>query len=168
MKVGIISGTFDPVHAGHLAMAHLALNDLGLNEVWFLPERSPRNKQNVTGYIHRLNMLQLATSHDNSIKITETEHSAHSLDTLRELKNNNEFYILVGADVVVNNWHQIDEIKKLARIVTFGRNGEDADLQFDHPASSKTIREQIANNRQPDNLNQKVLDYIYEHNLYQS
>lgn len=164
MKVGIISGTFDPVHDGHIAIAQLAINNLGLDEVWFMPERSPRSKQNVTSYDHRLKMLNLVAG--SKVKILEAEHSSHSIDTLRALKDKNDFFILVGADVDIRNWHKIDEIRQLASIITFGRNGRVADIQFNNPASSKNIREQIAANKKPDNLNQKVLEYIYEHKIY--
>lgn len=166
MKVAIISGTFDPVHNGHVEMAKLAASKLELDEVWFLPERLPRNKLGVTSYEHRLSMLNLVA--EDGIKVMEANQDSHSIDTLRSLSDEHRFFVIVGADVDTSTWQSIDEIEQHAEIITFGRNGHQADIQFEHPASSKTIRDQISNNKNPFNLDNKVLEYIHEHKLYES
>lgn len=176
MKIGIISGTFDPVHEGHLAMAQLAMNDIGLNEVLFLPEKFPRNKQKVTDYKHRVQMLGLVVKNKHRFFVVGVSQDSHNLETLKEVTKhyhedtNHELFLLVGADVAkqMQSWDNIGQIQNLAKVVSIGRNGEEADLNFENDASSKTIREQIANGHRPKNLDEKVLEYIYEHKLYKS
>ena len=70
-KVGIFSGTFDPVHAGHIAFALEAMESAGLDKVYFLPESMPRRKSGVTHYAHRLAMLELALKPYNKLSILE-------------------------------------------------------------------------------------------------
>ncbi|HVI69805.1 MAG TPA: adenylyltransferase/cytidyltransferase family protein, partial [Magnetospirillaceae bacterium] len=62
-RVGVFSGTFDPVHRGHLAFALSAQKRAQLDTVVFLPEHSPRGKIAVGSFTHRLEMLRLATKH---------------------------------------------------------------------------------------------------------
>jgi len=176
MRVGLISGTFDPIHDGHIAIAQLSFNSLKLDEVWFLPEKSPRNKQNVTDYQHRVDMLDLAIEHKPRMKIVEVSQDSHNLDTLEEVTEHyqeniaHDFFMLFGTDVVrqMQSWQNLTQLETLAKVISIGRNGEAADVTFSHPASSKTIREQISESRHPENLNEKVLEYIYEYKLYQT
>ena len=73
MRIGVYSGTFDPVHNGHLALAQAALIEAELDRVLFIPEALPRGKTQVTALEHRVRMLELATA----------DHLAYSVITLR-------------------------------------------------------------------------------------
>ena len=68
-RVGILSGSFDPVHKGHIAFAIDAMKQAKLDEVYFLPEVKPRRKPGVSHVSHRIAMLQIATRPYEKIKI---------------------------------------------------------------------------------------------------
>jgi len=171
MKIGLLSGTFDPVHSGHVAMAYRAIDDLALEQVWLLPEEQPRNKADVTPYRHRVAMLKIVVSDSPNLQVIEVERPVHSVALLREFSigTPHDFYILVGSDIAdtIDQWEEIDEIRKLAKIITVGRGDERADIDLGHPASSAQVRKQLVDGIQPADIDPRVLDYIHEHNLYQ-
>ena len=172
MKIGLLSGTFDPVHFGHITIASLAQDELELDNIWLMPEEKPRGKQNVTPYQHRLAMLTIVVQDSPYLEVIEVDDSEHSVETLRSLSamSTNDYYILVGGDVAdsINSWKDIDEIRKLAKIVIIGRDSQKADITLQHPASSKDIRKQLAEDKNPPYLDPRVLEYIHEHELYQN
>lgn len=172
MKIGLLSGTFDPVHFGHITIASLAHDELSLDQIWLMPEEKPRGKQNVTPYHHRLAMLMIVAQDSPYLEVIEVDDEEHSVETLRSLSamSTNDYYILVGGDVAdsINSWKDIDEIRKLAKIVVIGRDSQKADITLRHPASSKDIRKQLAEDKSPPYLDPRVLEYIHEHDLYQS
>ncbi len=171
MKIGLLSGTFDPVHFGHITVASLALDELDLDQIWLMPEERPRGKQNVTPYEHRLAMLTIIAQDNSSLEVIEVDEEEHSIESLRSLSamNTNDYYILVGGDVAdkIRDWKDIDEIRKLAQIIIIGRDSQKADITLEHPASSKDIRKQLAEGKNAPYLDRRVLEYIHEHGLYQ-
>ena len=171
MKIGLLSGTFDPVHFGHITVASLALDELDLDQIWLMPEERPRGKQNVTPYEHRLAMLTIIAQDNSALEVIEVDEEEHSIETLRSLSamNTNDYFILVGGDVAddLDSWENIDEIKQLAKIVIIGRDRQKADITLKHPASSKIIRKQLAEGKNAPYLDPRVLEYIHEHGLYQ-
>lgn len=104
MKVGIFSGTFDPVHAGHIAFALETVRQAGLDSVYFLPEQQPRRKQGVTHYAHRLAMLRLALRPYRKLRILELPDRQFTVrSSWPRLKNrfeSNEIHMLVGSDML--------------------------------------------------------------------
>ena len=171
MKIGLLSGTFDPVHFGHITVASLAQDELGLDQIWLMPEVRPRGKQNVTPYHHRLAMLIIVAQDSPYLEVIEVDDEEHSIETLRSLSamNTNDYFILVGGDVAdkIDDWNEIDEIRKLAQIIIIGRDSQKADITLKHPASSKVIRKQLAEGKNAPYLDPRVLEYIHEHGLYQ-
>ncbi len=103
-KIGIFSGTFDPVHAGHITFALKALERSSLDQVIFIPESLPRRKEGVTHYAHRLAMLDLALKPHKSLKVLELPDKQFSvqktLPRLKKIFSNDELYILIGSDMV--------------------------------------------------------------------
>ncbi|MBA2279548.1 adenylyltransferase/cytidyltransferase family protein [Candidatus Saccharibacteria bacterium] len=103
-KVGIFSGTFDPVHGGHIAFALEALQLAGLSSVYFLPEAVPRRKEGVTHYAHRIAMLRLALKPYKQLRMLELADKQFSVNkTLPKLKKRFEgkqLYLLTGSDMV--------------------------------------------------------------------
>lgn len=108
MKVGILGGTFDPVHKGHLALAETALDQLGLNKVLFVPARDPwmkTGKRRVTAVKHRLAMLELALSGKPRFEIStvdlERPGKTYAVDTVavvkKALPKGSRVYFIVGA-----------------------------------------------------------------------
>lgn len=104
-KIGIFSGTFDPVHAGHIAFALEAMESAGLDKVYFLPESMPRRKSGVTHYAHRLAMLNLALKPYDKLGILELPDKQFSVSkTLPRLKAklpDSELFMLIGSDMLM-------------------------------------------------------------------
>src|SRR5437899_2632218 len=87
MKIGILSGTFDPIHKGHLALAKAALNEAKLDKVYIVIEQAPRNKQNVTDYVQRRAMVEIALRDYPNIELLELPSKQFSVaQTLPEIQ----------------------------------------------------------------------------------
>lgn len=107
MKIGILGGTFDPVHRGHLAIAEAARESLALAEVYFVPTaQTPLKEGTISMAEHRVQMVHLAIAGHTYFKLStvEIERSGTSftVDTLAELRDKlgaeNELYYIIGQD----------------------------------------------------------------------
>ncbi len=108
MKIGIMGGTFDPIHIGHLLLGQFAYEDFGLDEIWFLPNGNPPHKQTGEGKkaLHnRIEMVRLAIQEKPYFKLClheakETEHSYtyRTMQELNDLYPEHKFYFILGAD----------------------------------------------------------------------
>jgi nicotinate-nucleotide adenylyltransferase len=185
-KIGILGGTFDPPHFGHLLIASEVLHSLQLSEIWFIPNQIPPHKQSehFTESQHRLNMLKLAIKDNQQFKVNtielEREGPSYTYDTLRLLLEEfpeYEFYFIIGADMIeyLPRWHQIDEIIKLVTFVGVKRAGfktssiypvtEVEIPQFE--VSSTMLRKRLRINGNTDYLlPENVKRYIEENHLY--
>ena len=116
-QIGIMGGTFNPVHLAHLSMAEQVRKQLHLDEIWFIPNNTPPHKK-IAGNIStkdRCAMLELAT-HDNPhfhVKLFEIMRggTSYMVDTLRYLKRRaprNQYYLIMGSDEVndFENWRE--------------------------------------------------------------
>lgn len=138
-RLGIMGGTFDPIHYGHLVAAQQSLDDLALDAVVFMPSGRPAFKldKHVTDAEDRYNMTFLATSDNpkffSSRFEVEREGVTYTADTLKLMREiypeNVEFYFITGADAVAEivTWHDADTIARLARFVGATRPGYDLD-----------------------------------------
>lgn len=142
MKIGILGGTFDPVHLGHLKIADTALQQLGLDRVLFLPAGQPWLKadKDITPAVHRKAMVEVAIANYEKFELSilelEREGATYSVDTLelihRTIEKGTELYFLLGWDSLIQlpQWNKPDRIIKLCRIVAFTRSRmEPPDLQ---------------------------------------
>ncbi|GAA3407606.1 nicotinate-nucleotide adenylyltransferase [Paenibacillus hodogayensis] len=138
MKVGIMGGTFDPIHQGHLLAAERAREEAGLDEVWFMPTNTPPHKPNApkATAAQRLDMVKAAIARDPHFREETTEirrgGTSYTVDTVRELKERHpdiDFYYIIGADMVqyLPNWTRIDELVKMITFVGLARPGYSAD-----------------------------------------
>lgn len=115
-RIGIYSGTFDPVHAGHVSFALQALEAGKLDAVYFLPERRPRTKQGVEHFAHRVAMLKRATRPHRRLHVLELEDISFSIKTtLPRLKKRfakAQLVFLMGSDVVqhVPTWPNANQL----------------------------------------------------------
>lgn len=178
-KIGIFSGTFDPIHHGHLTFAKVAADEVSLDKVYFLIEPEPRNKQAVTDYNHRQAMLQLAIKNQPALDLLEVSTKQFDLEhTLPELQsrfNEDQLYLLMGSEVnSLSNWPGIDKVSKLSFIIA-ARSDHSLPkvpshiqyrmLRSELPAISSS---QIRNN--PNKATkltvQSVAGYIHQHKLY--
>jgi nicotinate-nucleotide adenylyltransferase len=184
--IGILGGTFDPVHNAHLEMARAALENLSLQNILFIPTGSPNYYRNgpVASAEHRLAMLRLALGSEPRYRIDERElapgASGYTVDTLKslrvELGPKAALYFLMGSDQFkkLPSWHRPEELRKLARIALFARPGfetGDEDVQIvpmrSMPISASDIRQRAARGENiaamvPSN----VANYIRTHQLY--
>ncbi|MCF6092905.1 nicotinate-nucleotide adenylyltransferase [Microaerobacter geothermalis] len=141
-KVGLMGGSFNPVHVAHLVVMEQACHQLGLDEGWFLPSNHPPHKDEseMASGEHRLKMLRRAISTHPKWKICllefEREGPSFTVDTMDELNRRYpdiQFYFILGGDMVeyLSHWHRIDELKKMVRFVGTQRPG----FTLDHGVS---------------------------------
>lgn len=133
-KLGILGGTFNPVHQGHLILAQDALEHFGLNRVLFIPCAQPPHKapNSLAAAKHRLAMLRAAVADNPRFEIStiELERSGPSftietLKTLRETHPDTRFYFMIGTDSLLelHQWREISELLELCEFVTMLRPG---------------------------------------------
>lgn len=135
MRVGLLGGSFDPVHVGHLAMAELARDHGGLDQVWMLPAAAPPHKPDATlaPFNYRLDMLQLALAGHETVRPEPIEGSLpspnYSVRTVRALMEKHagyRFSLVVGSDTLGDfpHWHKTAELAGLLeKIVVMPRPG---------------------------------------------
>ena len=181
--IGLLGGTFDPVHNAHLAMAHAALEALALESVLFVPTGAPKYRRPaLASGKHRLAMLRLALAGNEKFAIDARElapdASGYTVDTLRALRTELgevELYLLMGADqyVKLGSWHRPDEVARLARIAVFARPGIELEdkvrlipMEPMHVSASE-IRARAARGEDLSALvPPAVANYIARHRLY--
>jgi len=131
MKIGILGGTFNPPHIGHLILAQEVCQKVGLDKVLFVPTNIPPHKQshNVSA-ANRLKMVDILIDGDKRFEVSDVEIRrggiSYTIDTVRELKAQypkDEFYLIVGSDLANNftHWRYFDELKKEIQIVVAKR-----------------------------------------------
>lgn len=131
MRVGIFSGTFDPVHRGHIAFALAALKQCQLDKVVLLPERSPRGKLGVSDFKHRLRMLRLAVRPHRKLSVLalpDTQFTAQqTLPQLQAKYPGAQLVMLLGSDVVQTfgfRWPGLDTLLQSVELAISTRAGE--------------------------------------------
>lgn len=128
-RVGIYPGTFDPVHAGHVAFALAARQECNLDKVVFLPEAQPRGKRDVTDISHRVALLRSAVASTPELGMTQLSQptfTVHgSLPELHALFKDDELTLLVGSDVArsLMSWPDVDALLENMRIAVGVRTG---------------------------------------------
>ncbi|MCM3256318.1 nicotinate-nucleotide adenylyltransferase [Paenibacillus lautus] len=133
MKVGIMGGTFDPIHIGHMLAAECARDAYDLEEVWFMPSHIPPHKEDagVTGLM-RLEMTAEAVADHPSFRTLDWEVKrggvSYTVDTVRELRDaypEHDFYFIIGADMVayLPKWNRIGELAEMLTFIGLNRPG---------------------------------------------
>ena len=136
MRVGIMGGTFDPVHLGHLIAAECAREGADLDEVWFMPCNAPPHKKDAPGATsrQRWDMVCLAVRDHPAFRPVDLEIRrggvSYSYDTVQMLKERHpdvHFSYIIGADMVqyLPHWHRIDELAQLISFIGLKRPGTD-------------------------------------------
>lgn len=127
MRVGILGGTFDPIHMGHMIAAECVRDQLGLDEVWFMPSHIPPHKdhQPEANPAERLEMIEAAIDHHAVFRALDIElhreGASYTYDTVLELKERypqHTFYFIIGGDMV-RTLHQWDRIDLLLKQICF-------------------------------------------------
>lgn len=180
MRIGVLGGSFDPIHHGHLIAAGALADALALDEVRLVVARAQPLKQAGHGATaeHRAVMTELAVRGDGRLRADRSELSregpSYTVDTLRDFRAREpdaELVLLLGADAAreLPQWRESEAIPSLARVEVFAREGS-AEGRRTVPhidISSTAIRERVRQGRSirywvPD----AVADYIATHRLY--
>ena len=136
MRLGLMGGTFDPIHLGHLLAAEEALDRCQLDEVLFVPAGRPwmKGEAGVSPAHHRINMTALAVAYNPRFSVSsiemDREGPTYTVDTLEELFRENpsrELFLIVGADSVaqMGQWKGPERIQELCTVVAVPRPGYD-------------------------------------------
>jgi nicotinate-nucleotide adenylyltransferase len=195
MKIGIMGGTFDPIHIGHLVAAEEARAVFRLDKVIFVPNYQPPHKPNVpvTNPEHRYAMVLLSIYTNPYFEVSRIEIErggpSYAIDTVKEFRKlypDAEIYFITGADAIAEilSWKQGREILQLCKFIAVTRPGYDIEkvkeklrpvnnnsIEFlkitEINISSTEIRRRV---REGKPIKYLVLDtvenYIYKHNLY--
>ena len=188
MRVGILGGTFDPIHIGHLIAASSVYEALNLDSIVFMPAGDPWQKRNreLSSGEHRLEMVKLATIDDDRFQASDIEISrsgpTYAIDTVREWKRlhpADELFWIVGSDALsgIPSWHEWEAFVNEVTIVSVNRIGQSATVNFDVVSvempevriSATELRDKFTNKLDTKYLvPQKVSDYISDQGLYQA
>ena len=134
MKYGILGGTFDPPHVGHMQVAKAALAQLGLDEVVWVPaNRNPLKTDDQTSPKARLHMCTLAITGEEGMSVSDIEITrggpSYLVDTLRELLmvRKGEYWFIAGADAMAGfgTWKEPERVAQMCRIALSPRSGTD-------------------------------------------
>ena len=134
MKIGVLGGTFNPIHYGHLILGEQVSGQLKLDRVIYVPTFMPPHKssKNVIKAQDRLNMIKLAVKGNDRFMVADVEicrkGKSYTVDTLREIKKQYPFaelFFICGSDLVaeIPTWKNVDEVYKLAKFVLAKRPG---------------------------------------------
>ena len=143
MRVGVLGGTFDPIHLGHLKIAEEARLKLDLERVLFIPTGQPRLRTDkyLSPVADRLRMVELATSDNPYFQVCDNETRrggpTYTVDTLIELRGSlgtdASLYFIVGVDILrrFHDWKEPERVLELCNVVVVTRPGHE---DFDWPA----------------------------------
>jgi nicotinate-nucleotide adenylyltransferase len=136
-RVGILGGTFDPIHNGHLALAEAARKQLALTRLVYLPAGVPWRKagREIAPAEHRVEMVRLAVAEDPAAVVSlieiEREGPSYTAETLEALANNHagaDLYFIMGEDALADlpNWREPERIVAFAKLAVARRHGSAA------------------------------------------
>ena len=189
-RVGVMGGTFDPIHNGHLVAASEVQQSFDLDEVVFVPTGEPWMKADVTPAEHRYLMTVVATASNPRFTVSrvdiDRDGPTYTIDTLRDLRRQRpdaELFFITGADAVAQilEWREVEELWELAHFVAVSRPGHALNIRglpsegvssLEVPAlaiSSTDCRQRVDRGFPvwylvPDG----VVQYISKHHLYRS
>jgi nicotinate-nucleotide adenylyltransferase len=134
MRIGILGGTFNPPHIGHLVCAQEAYRELDLDQVLFIPAAVPPHKpvDDEPGPEHRLELCRRATADDDRFAVSDLElhrdgpsYTVDTLDVLRTQAPTNDLFLILGGDIAAGlpQWHRPERVLELATVAIAKRRG---------------------------------------------
>jgi nicotinate-nucleotide adenylyltransferase len=134
VRTGILGGTFDPIHIGHLHAGETALHQAGLDQVLFIPAGDPWQKlgRRVSATEHRLEMVRLATMGVDGFRADDREATreglTYTVDTLATFPEAEELFLILGADAALHvpTWKRYREVLHRATVLVVPRSGTDS------------------------------------------
>ncbi|ATD55852.1 nicotinate-nucleotide adenylyltransferase [Clostridium chauvoei] len=196
-RIGIIGGTFNPIHLAHLYIAYEAKHQLNLDKVIFMPAGSPPHKdtKGILKASLRYDMVKMAIASYKDFEISDYEIKkqgySYTFETLNYLSSpDNKIFFITGADCLmdIEKWREPEKILSTCNFVVFNRSGYNKELlinqkekiekkyktnisfldTIDLEISSSMVRERIKNNKRVDFFVPKeVLDFIKKNQLYE-
>ena len=138
-KIGILGGTFDPIHSGHLILAEEAKELCNLDEVWFMPAKTPPHKlgKKISEFSRRKSMIELAIQGHSGLCCSDFENTlegnSYTFNTLEKLQGkyiDDEFYFIMGADSFyeIETWKNPDIILKIVKLIVASRDYSNENL----------------------------------------
>ena len=190
-QIGVFSGSFNPVHMGHLILANYITEFTDIDEVWFVvtPHNPLKEASHLANEKHRLNMCQVAIKEMEKLKVSEIEFSmpkpSYTIDTLDKLKKDfpeMDFTLVIGGDnwTSFHLWKAYKRIIEENKILIYPRLGEEVviDKQLSNNVqlcnapilqiSSSFVRSSIKGGKNVSSfLPNGIYEYIVTHKLYQ-
>ncbi len=187
-RIGILGGTFDPVHTGHLKIVESFLNSNLIDEiqVYVAPGPPHKQKRSLTPFRHRFEMAKIAFSDFNDVLVSDLEnrlpkpsYTVHTLEYLKKKYPDDHYYLCLGEDniQIFKTWYKYREILEMVTLLVAERPGFDSSgveseilnktIFADHEpieVSSSAIRK--FENREM--IPEKVQEYIKKHGLYKN
>ena len=131
-KIGIMGGTFDPIHNGHLMLGRQAYTEYDLDVIWFMPSGQPPHKKDrsVSCSAHRCAMVNLAIQTESAFRFSDFEvsrdgstYTAQTMKRLKEVYPNHQFYYIIGADSLyeIEQWYHPAEVLSSVIFLTADR-----------------------------------------------
>lgn len=145
-NIGIVGGTFDPIHNGHLLLGTQAYIEYGLDSIWYMPSGQPPHKKNhvITAANFRCDMVRLAIEGRDPFSLSEFEtsregntYTAQTLKLLKESYPEHVFSFIIGADSLyeIERWYQPDQVLSAVRILAAEREYPKEHLSVDQQIS---------------------------------
>ncbi|GLP98012.1 nicotinate-nucleotide adenylyltransferase [Paraferrimonas sedimenticola] len=196
LRIGLLGGTFDPVHLGHIHIAKQVSRAAQLDEVWLLPNKVPPHKPvPIATSEQRLRMLELALEQQTRLSICDIElslpspsYTVNTLEALSQTHPEHEFHFIIGMDSVLSlpSWCRWQDVVKFAKIIGCARPGwhDPIPAEIQHlvdnqvvqivdidpiEMSSSQVRKMLANGDNTcQQLSPTVANYIKQHQLYRN
>lgn len=201
-KIGILGGTFNPIHSMHINIAKQAKKILSLDQIIFIPSANPPHKcgEDIESFCHRIKMVELAIEGIQGFSVSNIENKikhrkSYTVNTLKVLKliyPKDKLYFIVGSDCVfdIEKWYRVEQIFKYCELVVLQRPDisdsknlkiKIKELESEYKGkinligsitdniSSSEIRQKIClDSSEIDELDEKILNYIKQNNLYRN
>lgn len=188
-RIGILGGTFNPIHKGHIMLCEYCRQELNLDKIILIPTYTPPHKSSdeLADKHHRLAMCRLACSNLQGYEVSDIEisrrgksYSYQTITSLKELYPNDTLYFIMGADMflTLQSWKNPEIIFKNAQIITIPRDMSDSSLLLSHYSSvlrpmgavahilSKPVM-QVSSTEIRQNIgNGKSVDNLIDKNIY--
>ena len=186
-RIGILGGTFNPIHKGHLMMAEIVQEKKNVEEIHFLPcYQSLYKKQKEDKIVyHRKKMIEIAIKskknwflNDYEIKRKEISYTIDTIKGIKgEMKEEIGIYFIIGSDQELSEWKDINQLKRMVKFISFERKGnkreqriKDLDIEYMNREiiniSSTRIRRESIREKIIEYVPEEIYEYICKNKLY--